>query len=81
MTSLLNRMALLVHMALDRPAPERRSVCANVVLGSRTPPLPPPPYGILEGEEGIDRAMGGDMEPCRLWRVPRLDDDKVWTGL
>lgn len=65
-------MALLVHMALDRPAPERRS---------RTPPLPPPPYATLEGEEGIDRAMGGDMDPCRLWRVPRLDDDKVRTGL
>lgn len=84
-TSLLSSMALLlVQRVLDRTAPDRRSLGKVALPGSTSPaPLPvfPPPYAILEGEEGMDRTMGGDMEPCRLCRVPRLEEDRVGTGL
>ena len=72
-------MALLLELReLDRPPP------GNMLLpGSTIPVLLPvlPPYGLLEGEEGMERTMGGDMEPCRLCRGLRLDADRVWTGL
>ena len=62
----------LVLMAPHRPSPDSRSR-GNVALPGSSALLLPP-YAILDGEEGMERTVGGDMDPCRLWRALRL-----WT--
>lgn len=66
---------LLVQMVLDRTTRD------NVVLPGSNTPAPPAMYAILEGEEGVERTKGGDMEPCRLCSVLWPEDDRVLTGL
>lgn len=77
-TSLLSRMALLLVQSLpDRPAPDSRSR-GNVALNGsgRTADAPrlaaEPSCPVLDGDEGMERAKGGDMGPCRLWRAVRV---------
>lgn len=75
---------LLVHRVLVRPAADRQSRGNVALLGSTAllpPRAPPPPYAILDGDEGMERTIGGDIEPCKLCKVLRLDEDRVWTGL
>lgn len=85
--SLLSRIALvlvvLVPGPLDWPPPESWSPGDAELPGSTTlfpPCVPHPPYAILDGEEGMERTMGGDMDPCRPCSVLR-PDDLLWTGL
>lgn len=84
MSLLSNMEQLLVQIKLGRLVPDWRSH-GNVELPWSTSPVVPlvllPPYAILEGEDGMERTMGGDMEPCRPCRVLRLDDDRLWSVL
>lgn len=70
LTSRRSRMALgqgVTERLLGCGALERRSR-GRVALLARGREARGP-YGMREGEDGMERAVGGDMEPCRAWRL------------